>query len=36
MQEQLATHEEEGEIMQSPTNEQEPTEGVVFEKFSCT
>jgi hypothetical protein len=34
MQEELASHEEEREIMQGPANKEETTEPVIFENFT--
>lgn len=35
VQEELAAHEEEGEVVQTPSDEQETAQGVVFDDLGC-
>jgi hypothetical protein len=35
MEEKLATHEEEGEVVQEPAHEEKAAQGVIFDNFSC-
>ena len=36
VQEELARHEKEGEVMERPPHEQETTDGIVFDNSGCT
>jgi len=35
MEEKLATHEEEGEVVQKPAHEEKAAQSVIFDNFSC-